>query len=161
MTREQYKAANTRIFPVIMIILGYFFITFLLAIILGQSTWRVWIQLVFTITAIVVSTAAFLKDREVKVCSITLMGSCALAYTVIVLLNSSKGVYAYVFALIIASMAFLNVKLTIYGNSVAIIANLLRIIINKCDLTSSIYRNVFPVAGGCFLYYSHPPFDPF
>lgn len=151
MTREQYRAANTRIFPVIIIILGYFLITFLLSILSGQATWRIWIQLIFAITAIVVSVIAFLKDREIKACTIALMGSCALAYVVIVLLNSSNGVYAYVFALIIASMAFLNVKLTIYGNSVAIIANLLRIIINKCDPTSSIIEmfSLLLVAASC------------
>lgn len=138
MSREQYRAANSRIFPVVMIILGYFLITFLLALVAGQGSWKVWVQLIFTIAAIIVSVTAFLKDREIKACSIALMGSCALAYVVIVLFNNTVGVYAYVFALIVASMAFLNVKLTIYGNSVAIIANLLRIIINKCDLTSSI-----------------------
>lgn len=151
MTREQYRAANSRIFPVIMIILGYFLITFLLSILMGQATWKVWIQLVFVITAVAGSTAAFLKDREIKACTIILMGSCALAYVVIVLLNSSNGVYAYVFALIVASMAFLNVKLTIYGNSVAIIANLLRIIIHKCDITSSIIEmfSLLLVAASC------------
>lgn len=138
MTREQYKAANTKIFPVTIMILGYFLITFLLTLVAGQGSWKVWVQLIFAIAAIIVSVTAFLKDREIKACSIALMGSCALAYVVIVLLNNTVGVYAYVFALIVASMAFLNVKLTIYGNSVAIIANLLRIIINKCDLTSSI-----------------------
>ncbi len=138
MSRAQYKAANTKIFPVIMIILGYFLITFLLALLAGQGTWRVWVQLVFAIAAIVVSVIAFLKNRESKACSVALMGSCAAAYVIIVLLNNSVGVYAYVFALIIASMAFLNVKLTIYGNSVAIAANLLRFVIHKSDLTSSI-----------------------
>lgn len=151
MTREQYRAANTRIFPVIMIILGYFLITFLLSLLAGQATWKVWIQLIFTITAVIVSIIAFLKDREIKACTIALMGSCALAYVVIVLLNSSNGVYAYVFALIVASMAFLNVKLTIYGNSVAIVANLLRIIIHRCDPTSSIIEmfSLLLVAASC------------
>lgn len=138
MTREQYRAANTRIFPVTMIILGYFLITFLLSLLAGQGTWRVGVQLIFTIAAILISIGAFLKDREIKACSVALMGSCALAYVVIVLLNSSDGVYAYVFSLIIASMAFLNVKLAIYGNSVAIIANILRFIIHKTDATSII-----------------------
>lgn len=41
MTREQYKVANSKIFPVVMIILGYFLITFLLAVISGNTTWRV------------------------------------------------------------------------------------------------------------------------
>lgn len=151
MTRKQYRAANSRIFPVIMVILGYFLTTFLLSMLAGQATWKVWVQLIFTVIAVIISIAAFLKNKETKTCTIILMGSCALAYVVIVLLNSSNGVYAYVFALIIASMAFLNVKLTIYGNSVAIIANLLRIIIHKSDLSSSIIEmfSLILVAASC------------
>ncbi len=58
------------------------------------------------------------------------MGSCALAYVVIVLLNRNAGIYAYVFALIVSSLAFLNVKLAFCGNAVAILSNVLRICIN-------------------------------
>lgn len=130
MTKEQYRVANSKIFPVIMIILGYFLITFLLSIISGKGSWRVWVQIVLTLSSILVSIYALIKNRDTKACSITLMGSCALAYVVIVLLNSTVGVYTYVFALIVSSMAFLNVKLAVWGNTVAVSANLLRIIIN-------------------------------
>ena len=50
MTKEQYRAANAKIFPVIMIILGYFMITFLLAAISGTGSGRVWIQIVVTLS---------------------------------------------------------------------------------------------------------------
>ncbi len=116
MTKEQYRVANAKIFPVVMIILGYFLITFFLTIVTGSGTWRVWVQIAFTLSGILISIFALLKNRETKACSIALMGSCALAYVVIVLLN--------------CSMAFLNVKLAIWGNSVAIIANILRFVIN-------------------------------
>ncbi len=130
MSKEQYKVANSKIFPVIMIILGYFLITFLLSILTGNSTWKVWIQIGFTVSAILVDIFALIKNRETKACSVALMGSCALAYVVIVLLNSNVGVFTYVFPLIVSSMAFLNVKLAFWGNAVAIIANLLRVIIH-------------------------------
>jgi len=130
MTKEQYKAANSKIFPVIIIILGYFLITFLLAILSGSASRRVWIQIGFTAAAVIADIIALIKGRETKVCSMVLMGSCALAYVVIALLNTTAGVYTYVFALIVSSLAFLNVKLTLWGNIVAIAANVLRIVIN-------------------------------
>lgn len=129
MSKEQYQAANSKIFPVTMIILGYFLITFLLSIMTGNSTWRVWLQIGFTVSAIIVDIFALIKNRETKACSVALMGSCALAYVIIVLLNSNAGVYTYVFALIVCSLAFLNVKLAFWGNAVSIAANLLRVII--------------------------------
>lgn len=130
MSKEQYRAANSKIFPVIMIILGYFLITFLLSILTGHSSWRVWIQIGFTVSAILVDIFALIKNRDTKACSVALMGSGALAYVVIVLLNSNVGVYTYVFALIVCSMAFLNVKLAFWGNAVSVVANLLRVIIH-------------------------------
>ncbi len=142
MTKEQYRAANSKIFPVVMIILGYFLITFTLSIIAGNHTWKIWIQIGFTISSILVSILALVKNRETKACSIALMGSCALAYTIIVLLNSSAGIYTYVFALIVSSMAFLNVRLAVWGNTVAIVANLFRIFINFTTEGDYISRSI-------------------
>lgn len=142
MTKEQYRAANSKIFPVVMIILGYFLITFTLSIIAGNHTWKIWIQIGFTISSILVSILALVKNREAKACSIALMGSCALAYTIIVLLNSSAGIYTYVFALIVSSMAFLNVRLAVWGNTVAIVANLFRIFINFTTEGDYISRSI-------------------
>lgn len=145
MTKEQYRAANSKIFPVVMIILGYFLITFILSILAGSHTWKIWIQIGFTLSAILVSIFALIKNRETKACSIALMGSCALTYVVIVLLNSSTGVYTYVFALIVSSMAFLNVRLAVWGNTVAIIANLLRVFINFTTEEDYISRSIVEV----------------
>lgn len=145
MTKEQYRAANSKIFPVVMIILGYFLITFILSILAGSHTWKIWIQIGFTLSAILVSIFALIKNRETKACSIALMGSCALTYVVIVLLNSSTGVYTYVFALIVSSMAFLNVRLAVWGNTVAITANLLRVFINFTTEGDYISRSIVEV----------------
>ena len=73
MTKEQYKAANSKIFPVVMIILGYYLITFLLSILTGNSTWRVWIQIGVSLVAVLVSVFALIKNRETKACSVALM----------------------------------------------------------------------------------------
>lgn len=128
MTKEQYRVANTKIFPVVMIILSYFLISFLLSILTRNHSWKVWTQTLITLAAILSSTFAFIRTRETKTCSVVIMGSCAVAYTVIVLLNSTDGVFMYVFAILFLSMAFLNVKLAIWGNAVAIVSNLLRIV---------------------------------
>lgn len=129
MTKEQYRVANAKIFPVFMIILGYFLITFLLSVLSGLGSLKVWVQIIFTAAAIIAGIIAIIKSRETKACSVVLMGSCALAYVVIVLLNSNSGAFMYVFALIVTSMAFLNVRLIFWGNVVAIAANLVRIMI--------------------------------
>lgn len=145
MTKEQYRAANSKLFPVIMIILGYFLVTFVLAALSGTGTWRIWVQIGVTVSSILVSIFALLKNRETKACSVALMGSCAFAYVVIVLLNSNTDVYTYVFPLIITSMAFLNVRLAIWGNIVAIASNLLRICIDYTSEGDYISQSIIKV----------------
>ena len=138
MTKEQYRLANAKIFPVVMIILGYFLITFLLAVLSSGGTPNIWAQIVVTIIAILLSVFALLKCRESKAGAVTMMSSCAVAYVVIVLLNSNEIVFTYVFAMIILSMAFMNLKLVVLANVVTIIANLLRILLHQNDVSQSI-----------------------
>ena len=138
MTKEQYRLANAKIFPVVMIILGYFLITFLLAVLSTGGTPKIWVQIGVTIVAILLSILALFKYRESKAGAVTMMSSCAVAYVVIVLLNSNEIVFTYVFAMIILSMAFMNLKLVVLANVVTIIANLLRILIHQSDISQSI-----------------------
>ncbi|MDE7428422.1 MAG: hypothetical protein K2N00_03985 [Lachnospiraceae bacterium] len=129
MTKEQYRLANAKIFPVIMIILGYYLISFVLSALTEGGNIRLWIQMGGTIIAILLSIFALIKYRESKAGAVTMMSSCAVAYVAIVLLSRSSGVYSYVFGLIITSMAFMNLRLVVLANVVTIIANLLRIVI--------------------------------
>lgn len=131
MTKEQYRIANAKIFPVVMIILGYFLITFILALLSTGGTPKIWAQTIVTIIAILLSLLALFKYKESKAGSVTMMSSCAVAYVVIVLLNSNDIVFTYVFAMIILSMAFMNLKLVVLANVVTIIANLARILIHQ------------------------------
>ena len=131
MTKEQYRTANAKIFPVVMIILGYFLITFILALLSTGGTPKIWAQTVVTFIAVLFCLLALLKYRESKVGSVIMMSSCAAAYVVIVLLNSNDIVFTYVFAMIILSMAFMNLRLVVLANVVTIIANLLRIFIHQ------------------------------
>lgn len=142
MTKEQYSAANKKIFPVLMVILTYFLVTFLLAAFTVHSTWKVWTEILATAAAIVISAFSLARHKETKACSIAMMGSCAFAYTVIVLLNSTPGVFMYVFTMIIAAMAFMDVKFAVGGNAIAIAANLLRVVLQWNGEDSYLTRSI-------------------
>lgn len=58
------------------------------------------------------------------------MASSAFAYFIICLLNSITGTYVYAIPILFASMAYLNMRMVILGNSVIVLANIIRIIIN-------------------------------
>ncbi|MBO5472566.1 MAG: chemotaxis protein [Lachnospiraceae bacterium] len=127
MTKQQYRAANARIYPVIMIILGYFLLSFTASLLTVSVSMHLVIQIIFVITAILISTFTFLRYRDTKACSVAIMGSCAVAYVIITLLNNTDSAFTYVFALLVASMAFLNVKLIMAGNTVALLTNFTRV----------------------------------
>lgn len=128
MTKKQFKIANGRIYPVIMIILAYFATTFMLSALASKNKWQVWAQIAAVGLSIIVSTFYFIKYKDTKACTVAILGSCAVAYVVIVLLNTTQGVFMYAFPILFASMAFLNVRLSIAGNTVILISNIIRIV---------------------------------
>lgn len=85
-------------------------------------------QLGVSVLAILACIAAFALKRETKQCAVIMMGSAAAAYAVIRLVGTSADTWAYAFPVLFASMAFLNVRFLIAGNTVAIVSSVLRIL---------------------------------
>lgn len=130
MTQDQYRRANSRVYSVLLVILGYFLLTLIAFVATGNATWKAWVQMVVAIVALAVCTVSFLTKRDTKLCAVVNMVSGAVAYTTLVLLNSTEGTYAYAFGILFAAMTFLNIRLTIGGSVVIILSNILRIVVN-------------------------------
>ena len=127
MTKEQYK---------IIIILGYFVFSMAAWAMTNAATWKTHTQTIVSILAIIASIIIFIVKRETKQCAVIMLGSVAVAYVVIRLIGTSTGTWAYVFPVLFASMAFYNIRLIVSGNCVAIIASILRIIINYQSISA-------------------------
>ena len=130
MTSQQCREANGKIFPVIIAILGYFAFTLFAFTMTGQGTARTWVQLIVTVGALIASVLFFVVKGDTKLCSIVLMVSSAVAYVVIALFNSTEGIYVYSIPILISSIAFLNMRIAVWGNVVILSANILRILLN-------------------------------
>ena len=63
-------------------------------------------------------------------CELTIAVSMAFGYVVLILLNSTDGVWTYVLPLIMASMVYLNEKLILWADGVSIAANVIRLIMD-------------------------------
>lgn len=137
MTKEQYKKANGTVFPVTIITLGYFVLSMVAWMISSGATWRTYLQMGASVLAIVVCIVVFFAKRETKQCAVIMMGSAAVAYVVIRLVGTSAGTWAYVFPVLFAAMAFLNIRLIVIGNIVAISAAILRIVIDLKTIGSA------------------------
>lgn len=130
MTPRQYRQANGKIYPVVVVILGYFVVTLLAFIFFSGGNVKTIVQLVAALVAIGLSTFLFLTKRQTKICAIGLMASSAFAYFVICLLNLTTGTYVYAILILLASLAYLNMRMVYLGNAVIVLANIIRIIIN-------------------------------
>ena len=82
------------------------------------------------LAVIIVSIAAYILKKQTRVCELTIAVSIALGYVVLILLNSTDGVWTYVLPLIMASMVYLNEKLILWADGVAIAANVIRLIMD-------------------------------
>lgn len=130
MTREQYKRANGTVFPVVVIILLYFGFSMIAWAVTNVGTWKTYLQLGTSILALIISAAVYVVRRDTKSCSVIMMGSAAIAYVVIRLVGTTSGTWAYALPVLFSAMAFLNIRLIVSGNVVAIGASVLRLAIN-------------------------------
>jgi len=131
MTPKQYRQANGKIFPVIIVILGYFIVTLgAFVAVSGGGNPRTYVQLVTAIVAVIVSSVMFFTKRDTKACAIALLSSSAVAYAVICLFNTTPGTYVYAIPILFATMAYLNMRMVALGNVVIFVSNVLRILIN-------------------------------
>lgn len=130
MTSKQYRQANGALYPVILVILGYFVLTLAAHVLVSGGNFKVYIQLTVSTLAIIFSTILFITKRDTKACSVGFMVSSAVAYAVICIFNSTSGVYVYAIPILLASLAYLNTRMVVLGNVVVIVSNIIRILLN-------------------------------
>lgn len=127
MTEKQYKRANGTVFPIMMVILGYFALSVVLTMMgKGGSAGDI-VQLVVSILAMAAAVAGFVTKRGTKTGAVIMLGSASVAYGVTTLAAANDGAYAYAFVVLFSAMAFLNKRITMSGNVVIILANVARL----------------------------------
>lgn len=149
MTKQQYRVANGRAYPILMVILGYMFLSFVAALFFQEATIRVFAQVFSAGGAIVASTVVFIKMRDTKTCYIVMMASAAVAYVVVALVNKQDNSFLYVLPIIVTAMAFLSQRIILWGNIITIAANIARTVIfydGTADFQSRAFINLFTLA---------------
>ena len=132
MTENQYIRANRTVLFTVLIVFGYIALTLMAALGVGDghNKGKILIQFVVALAVIIVSVAAYILRKKTRVCELTIAVSMAFGYVVLILLNSTDGVWTYVHPLIMASMVYLNEKLILWADGVAIAGNVIRLIMD-------------------------------
>lgn len=132
MTENQYIRANRTVLFTVIIVFGYIALTLMAALGVGDghNKGKILIQFVVALAVIIVSVAAYILRKKTRVCELTIAVSMAFGYVVLILLNSTDGVWTYVLPLIMASMVYLNEKLILWADGIAIAGNVIRLIMD-------------------------------
>lgn len=130
MTEEQYRKANRVVLQVLCIILGYMILV-LLAFIAnqGEAAWKPLLQIIVSVAGLVVAIAAYIAKRETKQCGMIMLIAATVVYFVTSLVNTADGTYVYIFPILFAAITYLNIKIIVVGNCVALVSNILRVVI--------------------------------
>ncbi len=142
MTREQYGVANKRVRNATLIILAYIALTLGLAVIFGNTSWKVMTQTFAALLAFIFNVVIYKLQKETKRCGILMLLSASLVYFVQALINSTDSTYVYAFPIMIASMAFLNVRLLYWGNGIVLVSCLARTIIRTIQVGDLVSENI-------------------
>lgn len=102
MTENQYIRANRTVLFTVLIVFGYIALTLMAALGVGDghNKGKILIQFVVALAVIIVSVAAYILRKKTRVCELTIAVSMAFGYVVLILLNSTDGVWTYVLPLI-------------------------------------------------------------
>jgi len=129
MTQEQYKRANSAVFPGVVIIFGYIAVSMGLFALSASITWRTWVQLLSAVCGLIVSVVIYVTAKRTRICGVVMMVSVAVVYTVVSLFGTAAGTWSYAIPILFAATAYLNIKLVVGGNMVAVGVTAIRLVI--------------------------------
>lgn len=137
MTSEQYKRANSTVYPVITAVFAYIVLILAAFCATTGGTGVTYVQIVASILVIIVATVLFITKKDTKVCGTGMLIVASLAYAIIVNVSNSTESFAYAFPILFAAMAYLNVRIMVAGNIIILLANVIKLIVKSGDKENS------------------------
>lgn len=139
MTEKQRKKANGTAYLVVAIILGYMIISLVLAITMRGGGPKVFVQLIVCLICLIVASIAKFTKGGLRSTTIVIMICIAVSYTVIAILNSTQGTFVYGYIFFIATVVFLDKRMTIYASCIVLFANVIRVFTTRSSMVYSIW----------------------
>lgn len=130
MTAAQYKRANSTVYPILMLIMGYVFVIMIGEALTTGGKLTTWIQLITSVLAMLISTVIYLSMREKRSCGIIVMSVSSLAYLVILFCSDSVEAYTYGFPILFACMVYMKIKFVWAGNAILVLGSLIKLALN-------------------------------
>lgn len=129
MTKEQFKRVNRMVFSVLMVIMGYVFLSLLAYVSKGYATWATYLQIAASLATIILSIIFYVTKKETNMCALAMLSSSAITYFILRLVSTTDSSFSYALPVLLIAMAYMNKKYIVIGNIVIIISNILRVVI--------------------------------
>lgn len=143
MTREQYLRANKAVYPIILSVFGYLALLLLAFCATKGGKPITYIQIVTCILTIIVTTIFFVLKKDTKLCAEVLLVTAAIAYTIVVNLNTSSDAFAYAFPILLVAVAYMNIRIVIIGNAFVVLANIIKFITHYSTADADAKNSLF------------------
>lgn len=155
MTERQYRKANSSVFLVIIVVVGYFALSMIITMAAAGVEFRSIFQLTVSLAAIAASVVGFVAWRGKKIGGVIILFSATLAYLVIMLMGTVEGTYAYGFVILFAALAYLNQRIMVLGNSIIMAANIIRVAVQFGSMDSASFAtNVLSLLVVALIFYA-------
>ena len=144
MNSEQYKRANKRVLLAIIIVFGYIALTVSasLAVSHGEHKTKIMIQAATAVIVIAITVFTYLMKKSTHLCAVVMTMTMMIGYFIVIQLNSTIGTWTYALPLIIATMAYLDKKIVMITNGIALIANIVHLLIQSYSEGTILQNNV-------------------
>ncbi len=146
MTEQQYRKADTMVFPVVMVNMIGIVLNTLGILATGVNNLLLNITLISGIVGILVSIFAYIRFRGKKVCGIIMPFVAVFVYAIMVISLDEISFYMQSVPILISIMAYLNVKQLIIAGGIAVPVMLGKLIYLISSGKVSIYQ-----AGSCIV----------
>lgn len=121
MTENQYIRSSKAVYPNVMLVCVFVILTLVGAMLQKEFSMNLLLQIIGVVISMVLASVGFFAKRNCKPGMIMICGAGALMYLILSVLNNSEYTFIYGFVILVSCMAYINVRLIIWGDSVLII----------------------------------------
>lgn len=122
MTQEQYKRANTVVYPILVAVIILNMLALIGVVITGNGAVNTFVQLIVYIASLIVSSAVYVSSRGKGICYRTLYSIGAVIYITVMCCNTKQISFIYAVPILLAYISYLNKRLMYVSSGVILAA---------------------------------------
>lgn len=122
MTKEQYKRANTVVYPILVAVMILNLLTLIGVVMGGNGSVNTYIQLFVYIASLIISSIVYISNKGKRICFQTLYSTGAVIYITMMCFNTLQISFIYAIPILLSYISYLSKRLMYVSNGVILAA---------------------------------------